>query len=164
MNDNDQVNGIKTIQLTQEGYEELKAELDELVTVKLPQAVDRVAQAREYGDLSENSEYHNARNDKDLIEARIDEIERVLERAKIVKVTKSIKEVGMGSQVAIYVKGHKDQKKTIQIVGEFEADPSEGKISSVSPLGKALMGKKKAEEAKVSAPARDVVYVIAEIK
>lgn len=154
---------VKTIQLTIEGYEELQNELQELLEVKLPAVVARVAKAREYGDLSENAEYHSAREDQNLIETRIDEIQQVLTKAQVVKQTTSHSKVGMGSKVTIAIKGQKT-KKIISIVGEFEADPVEGKISSVSPLGKALMGKKKGDKVKVTAPAGDVEYEIVDIK
>ena len=154
----------KTIELTQEGFEELKAELDELINDKLPKAIKRVADAREYGDLSENSEYHDARDDKDLIVTRISEIEEILEKAKIVKATTSKNIVGIGSKVSAHLKGKKAKKRTFQIVGEYEADPSEGKISSVSPLGKALMGKKKGDSVTYQAPAGEITYIITDIK
>ncbi|MBU0576681.1 transcription elongation factor GreA [Patescibacteria group bacterium] len=154
----------KTIELTQEGYEELRAELNELINDKLPKAIKRVVEAREYGDLSENSEYHDARNDKDLIDARIGEIEEILEKAKIVKATKSKNTVGMGSQVTAHFKDQKTKKRTFQIVGEYEANPIEGKISSVSPLGKALMSHKKGDEVAYQAPAGEITYVITDIK
>ncbi len=153
-----------TIQLTQEGYDELKTELTELVNVRLPKAVERVAEAREYGDLSENSEYHDARDDKDLIETRIEEIESILEKAEIVKATRSKSRVGMGSQVQVKLKGKVGKKRTIVIVGEYEADPSENKISSASPLGKALMGKKKGDEVTFKAPAGELTYVIEDLQ
>ncbi|HYD35652.1 MAG TPA: transcription elongation factor GreA [Vitreimonas sp.] len=154
----------KAIQLTAEGLEELQKELKELVEVKLPEAVARVAKAREYGDLSENAEYHSAREDQQLLEARISEIEDVLSRAQVVKQTKSHTAVGMGSQVTVCMSGKKAKQMVITIVGEFEADPTAGKISSVSPLGKALMSKKKGDKVKVKAPAGEVEYEILEIK
>jgi transcription elongation factor GreA len=163
MSDNT-ANQIKKIELTQEGFEELKAELKQLTTVKLPEAVERVALAREYGDLSENSEYQNARDDKDLIEARIAEIEKVLEKATIVQATRSTQRVGMGSHVSISMKGKKAGKRDIEIVGEYQANPAEGKISNVSPLGKALMGKKKGDDVVVKAPAGEIIYTIDNIK
>lgn len=154
----------KKIELTQEGFEELKAELNELQTIKLPEAVDRVAQAREYGDLSENSEYQNARDDKELIETRIGEIERILDKATIVQITHSTQRVGMGSKVSIHQKANKSVKRTIEIVGEYQANPTEGKVSNVSPLGKALMGKSKGDEVMVKAPAGEIAYVIDNIQ
>lgn len=159
---NDKPNDM--IQLTQEGFEELKAELEELENVKLPAAITRVAEAREYGDLSENSEYHDARDDKNLIETRIEEIKSVLERAEVVKNTRSKQVVGMGSKVTVVLKDKKAKKKTIQIVGEYEADPASGKVSSASPLGSALMGHKKGDEVTYDAPAGEITYVIEDIK
>ncbi len=161
MNDN---NKTKTTELTPEGFEELKAEMEDLVGDKLPKAIKRVSDAREYGDLSENSEYHDARDDKNLIDTRISEIEKILEKATIVKATRSKQRVGMGSQVIIHLKGKKSKTKTVQIVGEYEADPMEGKISSVSPLGKALMGKKKGDVVTYQAPSGEITYIITEIK
>lgn len=157
----------KTIQLTSEGLEELQKELTELTQVKLPEAVARVAKAREYGDLSENAEYHSARDDQNLIETRIGEIEEILAKAKVVRPTRSRNAVGMGSTVTVSIKGKKGKKGkklVFYIVGEFEADPLESKISSVSPLGKALMGKKKGDVIKVVAPAGEIEYVIEKIK
>lgn len=153
----------KPVQLTQEGLDELKAELTLLLDIKLPEAVARVAKAREHGDLSENAEYHSARDDQALIEARIAEIEEILKRAEVVKHTKSHTVVGIGSKVAIAVKGKKSTRRAINIVGEFEADPTEGKISAVSPLGKALVGHKKGDEVTVKAPAGNVIYLIEDV-
>lgn len=154
----------KTIQLTQEGLEELQKELKELLDVKLPAVVARVAKAREQGDLSENAEYSNAREDQTLIEARISEIERILERSQVVSLTKSHTKVGIGSKLVVTLKGKKSKKMTLNIVGEFEADPQAGKVSAVSPLGKALMGKAVGDQAVVKAPVGEMVYTIAEIK
>jgi transcription elongation factor GreA len=153
----------KAVQLTQQGLDDLQAELKELVEVKLPEAVDRVAKAREYGDLAENSEYHNARDDQALLEARISDIEEILRNARVVKNTKSHSVIGVGSTVVVSLVGKKKQM-TIHIVGEFEADPSEGKISSVSPLGKALMGKKKGDQVTVKAPVGAVEYMVEDVK
>ena len=154
----------KITTLTQVGFDELKAELEELVKNKLPQAVKRVAVAREYGDLSENSEYHDARDDKNLIEARIAEIEHILETAQVVKTTRSKQKVGVGSVVTVYPKGKERKTKILQIVGEYEADPTEGKISSGSPLGKALIGQKKDAEITFKAPAGEITYIIKAIQ
>jgi transcription elongation factor GreA len=161
MNNN---NKIKTTELTPEGFEELKAELENLVNDKLPKAIKRVADAREYGDLSENSEYHDARDDRNLIDIRIAKIEKVLKKATIVKATRNKQKVGMGSQVIIRLKGKNSKTKTLHVVGEYEADPVEGKISSVSPLGKALMDKKKGDEVTYQAPAGEITYTITQIK
>ncbi len=164
MQDNGSVGTSKIIQITQEGLEELKQELKELTDVRLPAVIDRVAKAREYGDLSENAEYQSAKEDQSLVETRIDEVEQILNHAHIVKHTTSSSKIGMGSKVVVSVVGKKSKNQSFTIVGETEANPKEGKISSVSPLGTALLGKKKGDKAKVSAPAGEVEYMIEEIK
>lgn len=163
------VNGSNTqpvvdfVELTQEGLNDLKAELAELQNTRIPAIIERVARAREYGDLAENAEYHNARDEQQLLEARIEEIEIIINKAKIVQNTRSTQKVGMGSQVEILEKGAK-KPFTVTIVGEFEADPTAWKVSSVSPLGKALHGRKKGEEVTVQAPAGATVYTIKSIE
>ena len=153
---------VKSVQLTAEGLEELQQELKELIEIKLPAVIDRVAIAREYGDLSENAEYSNAKEDQTLLEARIDEVEQILANAQVVHQTRSSTKVGMGSLVTIVQVGRKT-KKVVSIVGEFQSEPNENKISSVSPLGKALMGKKKGDKVKVTAPAGEIEFEIIEI-
>ncbi len=155
---------LKPVQLTQEGLDELQAELTELVDIKLPAAVDRVAKAREHGDLAENAEYHSARDDQALLEARIAEIEEVIKRAQVVKHTKSHTVIGIGSKVTVTIKGKKTSQRLINIVGEFEADPGEGKVSAVSPLGKALLNHKKGDEVIVKAPAGEIHYQIDDVQ
>ncbi|MBD3279298.1 MAG: transcription elongation factor GreA [Candidatus Pacebacteria bacterium] len=153
-----------TIELTQQGYDELQQELEELEKVELPKIIERVANAREQGDLSENADYQSAKDEQSMAETRISEIKDILQRAKIIKKTRSHQKIGVGSQITVYLKGKAKKSFDYEIVGEFEGDPAEGKISSVSPLGKALMGKKKGDEAKVAAPAGEIVYVIEKIK
>lgn len=155
---------IDFIELTQEGLDEIKAELKELKSTKLPAIIERVARAREYGDLSENAEYHNARDEQQLLEARIEEIEAILAKSKVVKHTRSSQKIGMGSKVELQETENKKNKMSVVIVGEFEAEPMENKISSVSPLGKALMGRKKGDEVTVAAPAGARSYTILSLK
>lgn len=154
----------KAVQLTQQGYDELQAELNELKEVKLPQVVKRVAEARAHGDLSENAEYTNSKEEQNFTESRISEIEDVLNTAQIVKNTTSSTKVGMGSSVVVHMEKKAAKKFTYHIVGEFEAEPLEGKISSESPLGKALIGKSKGDKVNVKAPAGVITYVIEKIK
>lgn len=150
-------------ELTTEGVAELKEELKQLEEVKLPEAIERVATAREHGDLSENSEYHSARDDKELVETRIDQIKSILDNAVVVKATKSHQHVGIGSTVTLIKKG--GHKKIVYVlVGEYEADPVNGKISVASPLGKALLKKKVGESVVVKAPAGKTEYTIVEFK
>ncbi len=156
--------GPRVIQLTKQGLTELKAELQNLFDVQIPEVIKRVAIARGHGDLSENAEYQNAREEQQLLEARAAEIEDVISKAKVVENTRSQTQVGMGSTVVITMKGKKDKKLTYTVVGEFEANPLEGKVSSDSPLGKALVGSKKGDSVTVHAPAGSIEYVIEELK
>ena len=151
------------IELTKNGLEELKEEVRQLKEDKLPAVIKRVAEAREYGDLSENAEYHDAKDEQRLIETRIDEIEDILAQAKVVNTTRSTTKVGVGSNIVVRKSSGK-KTLSIQIVGEFEADPLENKITSGSPLGKALMGKKKGDTVKVKAPSGVIEYEIVDIK
>ncbi|PIY80202.1 MAG: transcription elongation factor GreA [Candidatus Pacebacteria bacterium CG_4_10_14_0_8_um_filter_42_14] len=154
---------LQVIELTQAGFDELKLELNELLDKKLPETIARVATAREHGDLSENAEYHSARDEQQLLEARIDEIQHVFSIAKVVKIHQNVGVVSLGSQITI--KNFKtNTNKTVSLVGEFEAKPAENKISSASPLGKALVGKKKGDKISVVAPAGEIEYSIEAIK
>ncbi|HEX9817817.1 MAG TPA: transcription elongation factor GreA [Patescibacteria group bacterium] len=152
------------VQLTREGLEELKSELKQLKEEKLPQIIERVSSARDQGDLSENADYHSAKEEQNFVETRISEIEDILANSMVVRGTRSQTQVGIGSRVETYLKGKASKTFTFEVVGEFEADPEENKISSVSPLGKALLDKKKGDEAIVLAPAGEVVYVVKNIK
>ena len=150
----------KQIELTKEGFQELKVELDRLVNEEMPKVVKRISIARDKGDLSENTEYQNAKEDQGIINSRISEIENVLEKAKIVKKTRSKTTVGIGSKVTVHLKSKPKNQKKFNIVGEYESDPDEGKISSVSPIGKALIGNKEGQEVEVDAPAGKLIYVV----
>lgn len=151
------------VELTKEGLEDIKAELQELANVKLPAIIERVAKAREHGDLSENAEYHSARDDQQLLQARMDELQNIIDNAVVIKNTKSQNKVGMGSTVTINKVGSKNSR-TIHIVGEFEADPLANKVSVGSPLGEALISKKKDDIVVVKAPAGNIEYKITNIK
>lgn len=156
---------LAKIQLTQEGYDEIVRELKELEEVKRPEIVTRVAIARSNGDLSENAEYHNAKEDQDLLETRIAELQGILQQAVVVSSHSKKSTVSIGSVViAEHTVGKAKKKQAFHIVGEFEADPKNGKISSVSPIGKAMMGKKKGDTAKVETPGGHTEYKILEIE
>jgi len=145
--------------LTKEGLETLKAEYDELVKVKRPATVIRLSDAREAGDLSENSEYVAAKQDLSFMDGRILELEEILHGAKIIS-PKNTGLVDIGSKVILHVNGKKEE---FLLVGEWEADPMHKKISHESPLGKALLGKKVGELIEVQAPAGKIKYKILEI-
>jgi len=130
--------------ISQEKFEELTRELDELRTVRRREVAEQLEYARSLGDLSENAEYQEAREMQAAVEERIGKLENILKNAKIVKGAKS-DNVGMGSSVTVQKLGAQD-KHSYTIVGAEEADMLSGKISYHSPLGAALMGKKKGDE------------------
>lgn len=152
----------KKIYLTKEGLEELKKELEELSKVKRPDVLSRVSQARSLGDLSENAEYVAAREELSFIDGRIDELEELIKQAVLIQEShsKGNHVVKLGSRVTLNVKG---KKEDFTVVGEWEADPKEKKISHESPLGKALIGKKIGEKIEVEAPAGKVIYTIVSV-
>lgn len=146
--------------ITKEGLEELQHEFEELNSVKRPVAVQRLSDARELGDLSENSEYTAAKQDLAFMDGRIAELEEILRNAKVITThTKSL--VGVGSKVTVHIRG---KKELFTVVGEWEADPNQRKISHESPLGKALIGRKVGEEIEVAAPAGKILYKIVSIE
>ena len=151
---------MKKFHFTSQGLRELKDELKELLEGKKPKAIERVAVARSHGDLSENSEYSAAREDLAFIEGRVDELEGLIAKAQVIKKDGSNGEVKLGSKVTVKVNG---SEHTYEVVGEWEADPIEKKISDTSPLGQALLGKKKGEKIEIEAPAGKVSYHIKKI-
>lgn len=153
---------IQRVQMTPLGYRQLVDELKQIETTGLPESIDRVAKAREFGDLSENAEYHSAKEDLAALEGRIEELKDIIARVTVVDIKKAgDTEVGIGSLVSVEVNGGKHE---FSIVGEWEADPAAKKISHESPLGSALIGKKKGDTVEVEAPAGKVIYVINEVK
>lgn len=152
----------KKIYLTKEGLASLKKEYDELVGVKRPNVLARVSQARNMGDLSENAEYVAAREELTFIDGRIDELEVILKQAVVIKDVKtSGHAVKLGSTVTLNSSG---KKEIFTVVGEWEADPTNKKISHESPLGKMLIGKKVGEKIQVEAPAGKITYSIVSVK
>lgn len=145
----------KLFQITNEGKKELETELDELKS-RRGAIAEKIAEARDYGDLSENAEYDAAREEQGLVESRIAEIEDVLLNAEIIKASKS-SSVSLGSKVEL-----KTGKKTViyHVVGPVEANPLEGKISNESPIGLALIGKKVGDTATISTPKGDIKYEV----
>jgi len=149
------------ILFTETGLSELKNELNELKKIKRPALVERISKARDNGDLSENADYANAKEELDLIENRISEIEDVVSKAKVVKGDNgNSKTVKLGSKVLVKVG---KVEREFMIVGEFESEPSKGKISQDSPIGEALLGRSKGEKVKVEVPAGTVVYEIKKV-
>ena len=139
-----------TVYLTQEGLDDLKRELDELINIKRPENVQAIKEARSLGDLSENAEYDAARNEQAQIEARIQQIEKMLENVSIISDVNT-DTVGIGNTVAIeYVDD--DEEDEYKIVGSQEADPFESKISNESPIAQALFNHKVGDIVTVESP------------
>ena len=133
--------------LTRQGLTSLKSEYDELTKVKRTQIIKRIQIAREFGDLSENSEYDAAKEEQSLLETRITQLEDVLKRAQIIEPVKKADFVVIGSTVVVEMN---DEVHKFSIVGSMEADPTESKISNESPVGKALLGLQVGETIEVS--------------
>lgn len=147
--------------LTKERLEELKAELETLKNKKRVEVAERLKQAKEYGDLSENSEYAEAREEQANVETRIAELEDLMKQAVTIKMSEGGDTVTVGSTVTVR-KGDKVMSYTI--VGSYEAKPEEGRISDESPLGKAFLKKKAGEMVQVTAPAGTMQYEIVKIE
>ncbi|MEI6690300.1 MAG: transcription elongation factor GreA [bacterium] len=148
------------IQFTKSGISEIHSEIDELKNQKLPVAIERVARARDFGDLSENAEYHSAKEELSFIEGRIEELEELVGKAEVVEDASPKDGVGIGCRVTVEISG---KQHTYEVVGEWEADPMKKKISHTSPLGLALLGKKKGDSVEIEAPAGKVIYKIKKI-
>jgi transcription elongation factor GreA len=149
-----------TVFLTKEGLENLKKELKNLVEVKRPDISKRIREAREMGDISENSEYDAARQEQSFVEGRIEELEEIVKNAKISEPKKK-DNIDVGCKVTVHVDGGEE---SFHIVGALEANPLDKKISHDSPLGVALMGKKVGEKVEVAVPIGKVTYTILKIE
>ena len=149
--------------LTQEGEKKLRAELAELTGPRREELSQRLRSAIQMGDLSENADYHKAKEDQAFLEGRIQEIEKMLEMAELIdeKAAHASKEVRVGSTVSLRTADNKRRK--YQVVGAAEANPVEGRISDESPVGRALLGKKRGDKVKVEAPAGVVEMTITSI-
>jgi len=144
--------------LTAEGLEKIKKELEHLKTVKRKEISHRIEEAIKLGDLSENAEYHEAKDDQGLNEARIRELEEILNNAVVITNEKGRKNnIEVGDTILVKYNG---QEKKFTIVGPSEANPAEGLISNESPIGQAFIGKKVGEVAEVEAPAGTIKYKI----
>lgn len=148
----------KLYQLTKDGKQELEKELDELKG-RRGYIAEKIADARDYGDLSENAEYDSAREEQGLVESRIAEIEDILQNAEIITARKK-SHVGLGSTVELSTGG---KKVVYSVVGPVEANPLEGKVSNESPIGQALMGKTVGDKASITTPKGDINYNIESI-
>ncbi|KHO61928.1 transcription elongation factor GreA [Thermoanaerobacter sp. YS13] len=154
----------KPVILTYEGLKKLEEELEYLKTVKRAEVAEKIKQARAFGDLSENSEYDEAKNEQAFIEGRIATIEAMLKNAKVIDEDDiKLDQVSIGCTVKVYDESYNEEVE-YTIVGSAEADPMNNKISDESPIGKALLGKKVGDVVFVEVPAGIIKLKILEIR
>ena len=152
------------VPMTAEGYQRLEAELKQLKTIERPEVIKAIAEARQHGDLSENAEYHAARERQSFIEGRLMELEDKISRAEVIDPAKlSGKTVKFGATVTL-VDEDTDESSTYQIVGEDEADIKQGKVSVTSPVARALIGRAEGDVADVKAPGGSRSYEILAVR
>ena len=154
---------MEKIPLTKQGYAKLDAELKHLKSEARPNIIRAIAEAREHGDLSENAEYHAAREQQSHIEGRIAELEGIIGRADVIDVTKMNGSIKFGATVRI-VDEDTDEERTYQIVGEAEADIENGRLNIKSPLARALIGKEVGDSVEVKTPGGTRDYEILDVK
>ncbi len=154
---------MERIPMTAEGHAALQAELKVLKSVERPSIIAAISEARSHGDLSENAEYHAAKEKQSFIEGRISELDDKLARADIIDISKlGGKKIRFGATVTI-VDVDSEEKFTYKIVGEDEANVKDGKISVTSPLARALIGKEEGDEAEVAAPSGARAYEVSKV-
>ena len=150
--------------LTQEGFEKLQQELKYLTEVRRKEVADRIRHARDFGDISENSEYDDAKNEQYLLERRISEVQRRLRNAKVVDTAGAeAGSVDLGTRVTLKVVGA-DEERTFQIVGSNESDPGSGKLSHSSPVGRAVLKRRVGEKVTVATPRGATEYEIVNVE
>ncbi len=155
---------MEKIPITKQGLEKLKAELKHLETVERPKNIKDISEARAHGDLSENAEYDAAKEKQSLIAARINELKNAIAKADVIEIDDGPTDrVVFGSTVLLY-NLKTDEEITYQLLGSYESDPENNKISVTSPLGQALIGKEEGDEVKISTPGGIQEYEILEIK
>ena len=155
---------MQKVPMTTQGYEALNIELKRRTQEDRPRIVDAISEARAHGDLSENAEYHAAKEQQSLNEGRISELEDVIGRAEVIDVAKmSGDTIKFGATVQL-VDEDTEEEKRYQIVGDQEADVSAGKISISSPIARALIGKEEGDSVEVSAPGGSRSYEVIEIR
>lgn len=155
---------MEKFQITAEGYQRLKSEIDNLKLVERPKIINAIAAARELGDLKENAEYHSAREKQGFIEAMIADYEDKISRAEVIDITKlSGNKIQFGATVKL--ENLDDGRKVVyKIVSEFEANIDEGLISAISPVARSLMGKEVGDEVEIKTPGGVLNYEILEVK
>lgn len=157
------MNTYQPVYLTTEGVRNLRRELDYLVNVKRPALAKRLRKAIQQGDLSENADYITAKEEQGFLEGRIQQIEAMLRRAVIIQEDGPTDEVALGSRVTVIEEGA-EESEVFHIVGPAEANPTNGKVSNESPLGRALMGRQVEDAVTVEAPGGEIVFRITAIQ
>lgn len=153
---------MEKIPLTRPGFDKLDAELKHLKSVERPAIIAAIAEARAHGDLSENAEYHSAKEKQSFIEGRIKELESVISKAEVIDTSRLSGAIKFGAIVAL-VDEDTDEEKTYQIVGEYEADIEKGRLNMKSPLARALIGKTVGDSVEVRTPGGERAYEILRI-
>jgi len=150
----------KPTYISRDGLEKLRHELDEMVSLRRPEIAQRIHDAKEHGDLTENAEYEDAKNEQAFVEGRIQQLEALIKNATLIDENHGSDHVAIGSTVRV---DGPDGKESFTIVGSTEARPTEGRISNESPVGRALLGRKKGDKVTVQVPAGDIDYKIVQI-
>ena len=153
---------MEKIPLTRAGFDKIDAELKHLKTVERPTIIQAIAEARALGDLSENAEYHSAKEKQSFIEGRIKELEGVISLADIIDTSKLSGSIKFGATVEL-VDEDTDEEKTYLIVGEYEADIENGKLNIKSPLARALIGKEEGDSVEVRTPGGQRSYEVLKV-
>ncbi|MBF6606606.1 MAG: transcription elongation factor GreA [Chloroflexi bacterium] len=150
----------KPTYLSREGLEGLKSELEEMTNVRRAEVASRIHDAKEHGDLSENAEYEDAKNEQAFVEGRIQTLQSLIKNATIIDEHHSVDHVQIGSTVSVT---GEDGDESFTIVGSTEAKPAAGRISNESPVGRALLGRRKGDKVLVHVPAGDFTYTVTKI-
>ncbi len=153
---------MEKIPLTKAGFDKLDAELKQLKSVERPAIIRAISEAREHGDLSENAEYHSAKEKQSFIEGRVKELEGIISLADVINTARMTGNIKFGARVKL-VDEDTDEEKAYQIVGEYEADIESGLLNIKSPLARALIGKDEGDSVEVRTPGGDRSYEILSI-
>jgi len=155
---------IDKVPTTKEGLEKLRQELHTIITIDRPKNIKAIEEARSHGDLNENAEYHAAKERQSFLEAKINELEMAISRSEVIEISNEPPEnIIFGSTVELKNLGN-NQTVTYQLVGPYESNPEDGKISITSPLGKALIGNEEGDYIKLKTPGGVQEFEILEIK
>ena len=154
---------MEKIPITREGFEKLKEELQHLEKVERPQNIRAIEEARSYGDLSENAEYHAAKDKQSFLEGRINELKTVIGKSEVIDLEEGPADRAVFGRTVLLYNTLTDEEVSYQLVGPYESAPEDGRISVTSPLGQALIGKEEGDEVKAKTPGGLQEYELVEI-